>query len=80
MKSPLVENQAWKISALKNDSVKSWSNLEKAVGRKRACSRHSHTGWADLVERISCFEQICFYIIKHNLFLFCREFHQSFNC
>lgn len=39
MKSPLVENQAWKFSARKNDSVKSWGNLEKVVGRESACSQ-----------------------------------------
>lgn len=39
MKSPLVENQAWKFSARKNDSVKSWGNLQKVVGRESACSQ-----------------------------------------
>lgn len=34
MKSPLVENQAWKFSAPKNDSVKIMERFRKSDGKK----------------------------------------------
>lgn len=38
VKSPLVEDQEWKISAWKNNFVKPRSNLEEVVERKRVCN------------------------------------------
>lgn len=52
MISPLVENQAWKISAQKNHSLKSWRNfLKKKMWKENVCvARGSNAGWSDVVE------------------------------